>query len=128
MKEIKTQDWNTFCQRLNEFERGATVDILWIDRATNAERPVVREAEFEQISYGPRDGCNDQIVIRAGERGRETRHEITEPIHILLRESSGGSGTYNGVAVEAEEGTTILAFRSGIRPDWLKGMGLQGAV
>ena len=122
MKEIKTQDWNTFCQRLNEFERGATVDIFWIDRATKSERPIVSGAEFEQITYGQRDGCNDQIVIRAG----ESRHEITEPIHILLRESNKGKGNYNGVAVEAEEGTTILAFQSGIHAEWLQGMGLQG--
>ena len=122
MKEIRTQDWNTFCQRLNEFERGASVDILWIDRVTKAERPIVREAEFEQITFGQRDGCSDQLVIRAGgEGGRETRHEITEPIHILLRES-GHDGSFNAVAVEAEEGTTIVTFRPVIHAGWLKGM------
>jgi hypothetical protein len=126
MKEIRTQDWNTFCRRLNEFERGANVDILWIDRATNAERSVARAVEFENISFGQRDGCSDQIVIRAGgEGGRETRHEITEPIHILLRES-GQNGTYNAVAVEAEEGTTILTFHPVIHPGWLEGLELQG--
>jgi hypothetical protein len=102
------------------------VDILWIDRATQAERPVVRGANFEEISFGRRDGCNDQIVIRAGNgAGRETRHEITEPIHILLRES-GPKGSYNAVAVEAEEGTTILAFQPVIHDGWLEGMQLQG--
>jgi hypothetical protein len=126
MKEIRTQDWNTFCQRLNEFERGATVDIVWIDRATKVERPVVRGAEFQEMSFGRRDGCSDQIVIRAdGEAGRETRHEITEPIHILLRESGPG-GSYNAVAVEAEEGTTIMAFQPVIHAGWLEGVGLQG--
>ncbi|HEY2083478.1 MAG TPA: DUF5335 family protein [Verrucomicrobiae bacterium] len=125
MKEIRTQDWNTFCQRLSEFERGATVDIVWIDRATNSERPVVRGAEFQEMSFGRRDGCSDQMVIRAGsEAGRETRHEITEPIHVLLRESSP-NGSYNAVAVEAEEGTTILAFKPVLHDAWLQGIGLQ---
>jgi hypothetical protein len=125
MKEVRTQDWNTFCQRLNEFERGASVDIHWIDRATKSERSIVRGAEFQEISFGQRDGCSDQIVIRAdGEAGRETRHEITEPIHILLRESNGGNGSYNAVAVEAEEGTTILAFQPAIHPGWLQGITL----
>jgi hypothetical protein len=122
MKEIRTQDWNTFCQRLNEFERGATVDIIWIDRATNTERPVARRAEFQEIAFGNRDGCSDQIVIRAdGEGGRETRHEITEPIHILLRQS-GNDGNYNAIAVEAEEGITILTFHPVLHADSLKGM------
>lgn len=118
MKEIRTQDWNTFCQRLNEFERGATVDILWIDRETKSERPVARGVAFEEMTFGRRDGCNDQIVVRAGgEGGAETRHEITEPIHVLLRESDGH---FNAVAVEAEEGTTILTFSPAIQSNWLK--------
>jgi hypothetical protein len=122
MKEIRTQDWNTFCQRLNEFERGATVDILWVDRATQAERTIVHGAEFEQITFGRRDGCSDEIVIHAGgEDGRETRHEITEPIHILLRES-GNDGHFNAMAVEAEEGTTLLTFHPAIHAGWLKGL------
>jgi hypothetical protein len=120
MKEIKNRDWNTFCQRLNEFERGASVDILWIDRASNAERPVARKAEFEEISFGKRDGCNDQITIRAG-GATETRHEIVEPINIRLRES-GKDGNYNGVAIEAEEGTTLLTFQPAIHAGWLGGL------
>src|SRR5690348_15609724 len=115
MKEIRAQDWNTFCQRLNEFERGATVDILWIDRETKTEQPVARAAEFEEMSFGKRDGCSDQITVRAGgERGVKTRHEIIEPIHILLREAHG---RFNGVAVEAEQGTTILTFSPAIHSD-----------
>ena len=111
MKEIKSQDWNTFCQRLNEFERGAAVDIVWIDRASNSERSIAKQAEFEDISFGARDGCSDQITIRAGGE-KETYHEIVEPINIRLRES--GKGDYNGVAIEAEEGTTLLMFQPAI--------------
>ena len=120
MKEIKTQDWDTFCQRLNEFERGASVDILWIDRASQAERSVARGAEFEDISFGKRDGCNDQITIRAGGE-KETRHEIVEPITIRLRES-GKDGHYNGVSIEAEEGITLLTFQPAIHAGWLGGL------
>jgi hypothetical protein len=120
MKEIKTRDWNTFCQRLNEFERGASVDIVWIDRASNAERSIARAAEFEDISLGARDGCNDQITIRAG-GATETRHEIVEPIKIRLRES-GNDGHFNGVAIEAEEGTTLLTFQPAIHAGWLGGL------
>lgn len=122
MREIRTQDWKTFCERLNQFERGATVDIHWIDRATKAEREIAHAAEFREITFGKRDGCNDQIVLRAGGEV-ETRHEIVEPIHILLREM-GDSGGFNAVAVEAEEGTTLMRFNPVIRRVWLEGMAI----
>jgi Family of unknown function (DUF5335) len=126
MKEIRTQDWNTFCQRLNEVERGATVDIHWIDRASQREQDIARAAEFQEITFGQRNGCSDQVVIRAGaEGGKETRHEIVEPIRIRLRES-GGDGNYNGVAIEAEEGTTLLTFHPLLRAGALQGVKLEG--
>jgi hypothetical protein len=122
MKEIRTQDWNKFCQRLNENERGATVDIHWIDRETKAETSIARAAAFEEISFGQRDGCSDQIVVRAGgEAG--ARHEIVEPIHILLRESSK-NGDFNAMTVEAEQGSTIVTFTPAIHAEWLEGMTL----
>jgi hypothetical protein len=120
MKEIKNNDWNTFCQRLNEFERGAAVDIVWIDRVSQATRSIARQAEFEEISFGARDGCNDQITVRAG-GATETRHEIVEPISIRLRESDS-NGHYNGVSIEAEEGTTLLTFQPAIQTGWLGGL------
>lgn len=119
MKEIRSQDWNTFCERLNEFERGAIVDIRWIDRESKAEKEIAHAAEFQEIRFGQRDGCSDQIVVRAGGEA-ETHHEIVEPIHILLRED--GKGGFNAVAFEAEEGTTVLRFSPVIRPAWLEGL------
>lgn len=108
MIEIRTRDWRTFCHRLNESEHGATVDIYWIDRATKAEKEIARAAEFEEMNFRRRDGCSDRITIRAaGERS--THHEIVEPIHILLRATEDGAA-FNGVAVEGEEGTTIMTF------------------
>jgi hypothetical protein len=119
MKEIRSQDWNKFCERLNEFERGATVDIKWIDRLNNREKEIAHAAEFQEIKYGKRDACNDRIMVYAGGEA-ETHHEIIEPIHILLREH--GEGGFNAVAVEAEEGTTLMRFNPVIRPAWLEGL------
>jgi hypothetical protein len=120
MKEIKSKDWNTFCQRLNEFERGATVDIVWLERASNAERPIAIKAEFEKISFDKRDGCSDQITVHAGGES-ETRHEIVEPIQILLR-ASGQDGNFNAVEIQAEEGTTFLKFHPVIHAKWVDGL------
>jgi hypothetical protein len=125
MKEILTQDWGTLCQRLNEFERGARVDIHWIDRSTQANREIALAAEFEEMSFDKRDGCSDQMIVRAGGE-KETRHAIVEPIHVLLRETRDGGGGYNTVTIEAEEGTTILTFHPVIHEGWLKGVRLQG--
>ena len=119
MKEIRSQDWNTFCERLNEFERGATVDIRWIDRETKAEKEIAHADEFQEIRFEKRDDCNDHIMVCAGSETK-THHEIVEPIHILLREQAGGG--FNAVAVEAEEGTTLLRFNPMIRPAWLEGL------
>jgi len=118
MKEIRTQDWGKFCQKLNENERGAAVDIHWIERETQAERHIASGVRFDEISFGRRDGCTDQIVVRAGgEAG--ARHEIVEPIHILLRESSK-NGDFNAITVEAENGSTILTFNPAIHREWIK--------
>jgi hypothetical protein len=77
---------------------------------------LARRAPFEGIGYGRRDDCNDQIVVRG-----TTKHEIVEPIHILLRETEDGAA-FNAVAIEAEEGTTFLIFHPVIRPQWLEGV------
>jgi len=98
---------------LNDSERGATVDVYWIDRATKAEKEIARAAEFEEMTFRRRDGCSDQITVRVG--GETTaHHEIVEPIHILLRATEDGAA-FNGLAVEAEEGTTIMTFTPVIR-------------
>jgi hypothetical protein len=120
MKEIRSEQWNAFCERLNEFERGARVDIRWIDRSTNAEKDIARGAEFQEITFGKRDECNDRIMVRAGGQ-TETHHEIVGPIHILLSEHGKGEG-FNAVTVEAEEGTTLLRFHPVIRPAWIEGL------
>ena len=113
MIEIRSQDWRTFCYRLNESEYGATVDIHWIDRATKREKEIARAAEFEEITFQKRDGCSDRIKIRAGGE-TSTHHEIVEPIRILLRATEDGAA-FNGLAVEAEEGTTLMTFTPVIR-------------
>jgi hypothetical protein len=89
------------------------VDIHWIDRATKREKEIARAAEFEEITFQRRDGCSDRIQIRtSGEAS--AHHEIVEPIHILLRATEDGAA-FNGLAVEAEDGTTIMTFTPVIR-------------
>jgi Family of unknown function (DUF5335) len=121
MREVRSNDWDAFCGRLNQFERGATVTIEFLDR-NGRMTEIARTVPFEEIQFGKRDACNDRISIRGRDKA-DTNHEIVEPIHILLRETEGGAG-FNAVAIEAEEGTTFLMFQPVIRAQWLDGLTL----
>ena len=57
------------------------------------------------------DACNDTLFLNFEQDGRrEVMHQVTEPIHIKLREEGEGQ---KGLQIDAEDGTTILQFRSG---------------
>ena len=119
MREVRSNDWDTFCRRLNEFERGAIINIEFLDR-TGRMTEIAHTMPFGEINFGKRDACNDRMIIR-GRDTAGTEHEIVEPIHIMLRETEGGAG-FNAVAIEAEEGTTFVVFHPVIRPQWLDGL------
>ncbi len=122
MQEIQASNWAALCERLNRFERGARVDIHWIDRATMTDKEIASAAQFQDIAFGKRNGCSDQITVRAAaEIGSQTRHDIIEPIHVFLGNAADGH-THNTVSVDAEEGTAILTFHPGIRREWLAGL------
>ena len=121
MREVRNNDWDAFCGRLNEFERGATMTIEFLDRDGRMTE-IARRVPFEEINFDKSDGCNDRISIR-GRDNQGTTHEIVEPIHIRLRETEGGAG-FNAVAIEAGEGTTFLVFHPVIRAQWLDGLAL----
>jgi hypothetical protein len=122
MREVPSQEWNRFCQRLNQFEGGATVTLEVVEQS-GAKKEIARDAIFDRMDFGRRDGCNDQISIRSRGNG-ETTHAITEPIHILLNETEGGAA-FQSVVIQAEEGITTVKFQPVIRAAWLEGVRLQ---
>jgi hypothetical protein len=119
MKEIQNKDWRAFCQKLNEHQGGGTVTIEVIDH-DGATREIAKHAAFEEISFGKRDACNDQISIR----NQDSNHDVIEPIHVMLRETEGGAG-FKSVLIEAEAGITVLTFQPIIRKTWLEGLDLR---
>jgi hypothetical protein len=123
MREIPSQKWRTFCERLNEFERGGVMTIEFLDR-NGRQSEVARRIPFDEIDFGKRDACNDYIFIRGTANGQKTAHEIVEPISIVLRETEDGAG-FNAMAIEAEEGTTFVVFQPVIRAEWLEGLAVK---
>ena len=80
---------------------------------------VVRDMPLTKV-WMDQNGCNDRIFLRFEQDGRrEITHEITEPIHIKLREESGGQ---KGLQFDAENGSTLVLFRSGHFDDLLKSL------
>ncbi|HYG22118.1 MAG TPA: hypothetical protein VEH04_04985 [Verrucomicrobiae bacterium] len=122
MREVKTQDWAGFWERVNQNERGGTLNIHKVE-PNGAKIQVASNVAFDTVEFGRRDDCNDRIALRtSGEAGRDL--EIVEPIRIKLMESENGTA-YQSVIVEAEDGVTILTFHPTLKADWLKDLDLQ---
>lgn len=122
MREVKSQDWGAFCNLINQNENGGRVSVHKVE-PSGAKIELAREAAFEQIEFGKRDGCNDQISLRLGSDALK-RHDIIEPIRIQLAESENGSA-YQSMIVEAEDGVTILTFHPVLKAAWLDNLALR---
>lgn len=122
IREVRNSDWGIFCERLNQFEGGANVSIEWIAR-NGFRNEIARNVVFEEIQIGQRNECTDQISIRCRSQN-EVKHDVVEPIHVNLKETEG-SGAFDTVMIEAEEGTTVMRFQPVIRTAWLDGLALQ---
>lgn len=120
MREVKTQDWPAFCDRLNANAQGGTISIHKVE-ATGGKRLIIENSGFESIEHGLRDDCNDRLSVRLSGAGE---HEMVEPIRIKLMTVENGSA-FQSVIVEAEDGVTILTFHPMIRAVWLEGINLQ---
>ncbi|EEF58701.1 hypothetical protein Cflav_PD1797 [Pedosphaera parvula Ellin514] len=119
MIEVSSKKWKEFCQRINDQLGGATVTIEII-QLDGRQIEVGRDLTFDRVEFIGGVGCNDTISVRA--KGiREVKHEIIEPIHIRLRQVDD-SGTFNSIAIEAENGTSFLTFHPAIHAQMLEGL------
>jgi hypothetical protein len=121
MREIRSASWNDFCQRISRQQQGGTLSIAVVE-PDGRTLETVSDAIFESMILDTSGACNNVISVRAVNE-REIVHEIIDPIFILLRESNG-SGDYNPVEIEAENGKTLLTFRPAIHEDMLEGLDL----
>ncbi|MDB6016102.1 MAG: hypothetical protein JWR19_591 [Pedosphaera sp.] len=122
IREVSSTSWDEFCRRINGQQRGALVNIETI--ASDGYRmTTASDAIFESLALDARGACNDVLSVRVS-KDRELIHDIIEPIHIKLTESSA-SGDYNPVQIEAENGITLLTFHPAIHNQLLDGLALS---
>lgn len=118
-QEIRSTDWKEFCGRFERLHRGDLMTLVQINE-TGHKQEKVRNVPLQSMQFDPTGDCNNRICVTlAEEGGRETMHEIVEPIHVKVREESGGS---KGLQIDAENGTTILTFSSGRIEELLEGL------
>ena len=123
-KEIPSKDWEAFCRRISELRHEATVTIEQL-RPDGQRDEVARHLPLQQIKFELSAGCSDQLRIDLGATGEKpVSHLITEPIHIILRPSEGGS--FNPLEIDAESGTTLLTFHPAIRADFINDLMTAG--
>lgn len=107
--EIKSTDWKAFCEKFLELHRGTQMSLTQIEPSGKMVE-VMKDMPLRRIWM--EDGeCSDRVFLNfEQDQRREVTHEIVEPIHIKLREETGGQ---KALQFDAESGSTLLVFRSG---------------
>jgi hypothetical protein len=117
--EIKSSDWQAFCQRVTEHRNGAAVELEIVEpggRKTEHNANMI----LQSMAFSAKNACCDVIALSL--RGpKELIHEILDPIQVLLR-ASKAAGDFNLIQIEAENGITNIKLNPAIRPDMLVGM------
>lgn len=108
-QEISSTNWKKFCERFVSLHRGTSMTVLKIE-PNGQNNEVVGDMPLMN-AWMESDPCNDRIIFNFEQQGRrECTHEIVEPIHVKLREESQGK---KGLQIDAENGSTLILFRSG---------------
>jgi hypothetical protein len=110
---IHPNQWRDFCEAFTQLNKGTGINIELI-RFDN-HRDVVASGEIlQRMTLDTGDACNNMISITLGvEGGRRIHHVVIEPIHLRIKENGGG---HKLLQIEAENGVTLVDFRSGKLP------------
>jgi hypothetical protein len=117
--EIESSDWPAFCQRISQQRAGAMVKLEVVEPdGVRTER--FANATLQDMVFAATDRCSDVITLRLKGPG-EIVYEITEPIEITLH-SSGGTGDFNPLQINAESGVTFITLHPAIHAEMLAGL------
>lgn len=123
--EIPPENWQLFCTRLTEACRGSTVSLEEVARTDRGPFERVENAPLVSLSMDPAKGqCSDLILLEVETPAgtRPTRHTVTQPIHIRLR--NGANDRYNLIQVDAEKGAMVLKLNPGLTPAQIESWGV----
>src|SRR5688572_28385559 len=120
-QEITATDWQTFCNRFVDLHRGSLMTVRKIEpsgRNLEATREMPLTKAWMEAGV-----CSDPLFFNFEQDGRrEVLHEIVEPIHMKVREEGDGQ---KGLQIDAEDGSTLILFRSGKLDQLLAGLNTQ---
>lgn len=122
-KEVRSEEWNKLCENIsaNRHEALVTIEVIQPD---GIKTSVAESVPLQRMALDKSDACNDVLILEAGPPGEKPlAHTITEPIHIVLKNS--GEESFNPVRIDAESGTTILTFHPALRGEVLEGLHLM---
>jgi hypothetical protein len=108
--EVKETNWEMFARKFEEAHRGTLIslDVVYHDGHTES---LARQSPLRDFRFEKSGGCNDLIRIELGEAPNQfVQHTIVEPIHVRVREGSGGTKL---LLIDAESGSVELRFSSG---------------
>lgn len=109
-QEIKDTNWDLFTQRFEEEHQGALISLNVVYHDGHTES-LARQLPLREFRFEKSGGCSDSIRIELGESPSPTvQHVIVEPIHVRIREDSGGTKL---LLINAESGSAELRFSSG---------------
>ena len=122
--EVDEKKWSQFCQRIEEYCRGANVTVE-LDPGSGSKTTVIEDSPLRHLTFDEHaDPCNANLVIEVGAPdSKPIRHLVVEPIRILLRDGKD-TQRYHRIEVMAENGTTTVELRPGLDQALLKGLEL----
>lgn len=117
--EIPQKHWAQFCDKLNESQTGAMMDIRV--QADGDFRLVAQSVPLKSTVFDEgHDACNNAIVIEFGlPNEKPSQHSVLGPARLVLRKQTDGDN-FNLLEMPAENGMTVVIFHPGISRSFLK--------
>jgi hypothetical protein len=114
IQEIRSEDWQEFCKKFTEANRGSllTIEVIGTD---GIRSDVARDVPFDKMTFDTTDACNDVISITLGSAPdqRKINHFVIDPMHLRIRRAEAGKKL---LEMGSENGTTLVTFHSGRFP------------
>jgi hypothetical protein len=104
-QEIRATNWDLFCRRFFEEHRGALMLLEVVYHEGHTEL-LARDLPLQEMRFEKTASCSDIIHLKLG----EAQHQIVDPIHLRLKESTGQPKV---LLIDAETGSVELTFSSG---------------
>ena len=114
-QHIHNEDWQEFCEKFTEFNRGSLLAIETIG-ADGIRSELFRDLPLDKMTFDRTDACVDVISFSLVGRHeqRKENHFVIDPVDMQVMESKGGKKV---LQIRAENGTTLVTFHSGRFPE-----------